>query len=205
MNSQSQSFRNIIAGLAIALIAGSLGYYFGGNSGKQPIKPNEGGSYMLSYAQARKYVNNYADRAGFVKKYHQGDSVYVRNPRYIWFPAWRLQQLLNQVPDETGGIRFYFASYDETYPNLPAGSQEKNPDSTFWGRNTMVIISTFDTLGVHMDFTPEGGGVRNGKGFLIDAAAYENNGEMCPPPSNCLDKGALLLDDKSVPLPTRKS
>ncbi|MRG44483.1 hypothetical protein GFS24_05130 [Chitinophaga sp. SYP-B3965] len=188
----------LIAG--IMLIVGILCGWLAARSGQQPIpqccgeSSNPPAKDLLTIAQARRYVENYAPHAGVIRIAHPGhkDSVsFQRNSRCIWFPAWRLRALLCQIEKDKGnGVRFYFATYDSSYN--PHSELEPTPKHDYWGHNTLVLVSTKDSAGYSWDYfnAPGLGTAPNGFMITIDP---ENHGELCPPPSNCIAEGATLL------------
>ena len=156
----------------------------------------------LSYEQAKKYVTNYEKRAGFVDSIYKdksGSIITKKKPdsRSIWFSAQRLQALLDKIKSEGGdGIRFYYAAYDTAYPKV-IGSN--TPPQMYWGYNTLVMVSTKDSTNqadqkFHRDyFTSKAkGSDKPVKGFILGTTP-ENRGELCPPPKNCNEVGALLI------------
>lgn len=192
--------KNILIATVVLIAGFAAGYFTRAVSSGRCKSPTEAPHYMLSHETAKRYVNNYGSRANFVRQMRDGRAMVVRNPRYVWFPAWRIKKFLCQIEQEGGnGIRFYFATYDSTYAGYDSNGEEPAPDTTFWGRNTLLFVSTKKINGVNTDYFPD---EKNGKqeGF-IEVPVYENNGEMCPPPSNCLAKGALLLDSVASRLP----
>jgi hypothetical protein len=162
------------------------------------------GKDLLSYDQAQRYVNNYAAHAGFVPVLAAGTDTasmkYVEDSRCVWFGVDRLRELLCQIEKDKGnGIRFYFATYDTSYDSI---ALEPTPPRDYWGRNTLVMVSTRDSLDYARDYFNDStlGALPNG--FMISIAP-ENKGELCPPPSNCYSRGALLLRNASDAVPDR--
>lgn len=159
-------------------------------------------SDTVSYAVAKKYVDNYAKHAGFV------DSTYtdvqlnkvkkLPNSRTIWFGIDRLQAMVNKIKAEGGdGVRFYLATYDSVY--TPNGKFTHIPERKYWGHTTLVMVSTKDSLKFHRDYygnsiDPSSNSKSDPKGFILSVGTSpENRGEMCPPPSNCATIGATLV------------
>ncbi len=159
-------------------------------------------SDTVSYAVAKKYVDNYAKHAGFV------DSTYtdvqlnkvkkLPNSRTIWFGIDRLQAMVNKIKAEGGdGVRFYLATYDTVY--TPNGKFGHIPARKYWGHTTLVMVSTKDSLKFHRDYygnsiDPSSNSKSDPKGFILSVGTSpENRGEMCPPPSNCATIGATLV------------
>ncbi|MHB8208158.1 hypothetical protein [Mucilaginibacter sp.] len=160
-------------------------------------------SDTVSVTVAKTYVNNYAKHAGFV------DSIYtdaqlskvkkIPDSRTIWFGIDRLQAMVNKIKAEGGdGVRFYLATYDTVYS--PNGQFSHIPDRKYWGHNTLVMVSTKDSLhkfhrdyyGNNIDVTSNS--KSDSKGFILGVGSTpENRGEMCPPPSNCATIGATLI------------
>lgn len=156
----------------------------------------------LSYAQAKQYVTNYEKRAGVVDStYKDKDGRMIAkkkaDSRCVWFSAQRLQTLLDKIKSEGGdGIRFYYATYDSIYPKV-IGSN--TPPKMYWGYNTLIMVSTKDSTNqkeekFHRDyFTSKAkGSDKPVLGFVVGGTP-ENRGELCPPPKNCNDIGALLI------------
>lgn len=156
----------------------------------------------LSYARAKQYVTNYEKRAGSVDSAYKdkdGRMVTKKKPdsRSIWFSADRLQGLLDKIKSEGGdGIRFYYATYDSIYPKV-IGSN--TPPQIYWGYNTLVMVSTKDSTNqanekFHRDYftSKPKGSDKPVLGFIVGGPP-ENRGELCPPPKNCNDIGALLI------------
>jgi hypothetical protein len=166
-------------------------------------------SDTVSLTVAKQYVNNYAKHAGFV------DSIYTSaqlskvkklpNSRTIWFGIDRLQAMVNKIKAEGGdGVRFYLATYDTVYnPNDKYGHI---PERKYWGHTTLVMVSTKDSVSAkdtlhrfHRDYygnniDPTSNSKSGSKGFILGVGSTpENNGEMCPPPSNCATIGATLI------------
>ncbi|WP_316803599.1 hypothetical protein [Pedobacter nototheniae] len=161
----------------------------------------------LSLTVAKTYVNNYAKRAGTVDSSFSeaGFSKTKKLPdtRAVWFGIARLKALIKKVESEGGdGIRFYYASYDSTYNDK---SQGHVPPKPYWNRNTLIMISTKDSLKkYHRDYyNDKKVGVGGSNGFIIGTTP-ENRGEMCPPPANCNDIGATLIEEKPEPVPPIK-
>jgi len=127
---------------------------------------------------AKRLVKNFEPRI-FRKK----DIFGFNDTRCVWFGIDQLDSLVQKVKSEKGdGIRFYLAVYDR--------------DSAFHNNNlfrdhiTLVMVSTArDARGKHVDYYNE---IANGKGAIITATP-ENQGELCPPPTNCSGDGATLL------------
>jgi hypothetical protein len=151
-------------------------------------------SGMVSVEVAKRYVANYAPRAGHVDSIASDGKKYPKpNSRTVWFSKEKLQYLLDNLEKENGdGVRFYFASYD---PRLGGGVNDK-PDPKYDGYNTLVMVSTIpkDTLGqkgLHWDSYTTPGPKKSS--LIMVGAGPENRGEMCPPPSNCPAIGATLI------------
>lgn len=160
----------------------------------------------LSLQVAKTYVGNYAKRAGTVDSSFTEEGISkikkLPNTRAIWFSVERLKALVEKVEAEGGdGIRFYFATYDSTYNDKSKGH---TPPRSYWNHNTLVMTSTKDSLKeYHRDYYNDKKLGSNGgiNGFIIGTTP-ENRGEMCPPPANCNDVGALLIPHKPEPTPT---
>jgi hypothetical protein len=147
-------------------------------------------SDLLSYKVAKKYVQNYAAHAGFVKRLTK-DS--LPDTRCIWFSAERLRALADRVEQEKGdGVRFYLSTYDKEYIDK---KQPHQPEKAYWGYNTLIMVSTQYINGNHVDYyTDSINATPRGHGFIV-MTVPENRGELCPPPANCNDIGATLLDN----------
>jgi hypothetical protein len=154
---------------------------------------------LVDDSDAVQYVKNYSPRAGSVLVRRDiTDSIpYIApNTRCIWFSTEQLSNLIHAVEDEGGdGIRIYIAAYDSTY-DIPAGDNPSPPVFS-WNRNTMLLVSTKDSVAsdkgtYHRDYYDNKGDKTRKNGFIVTAKA-QNRGEMCPPPANCYDVGALLI------------
>ncbi|MBD1393345.1 hypothetical protein [Mucilaginibacter glaciei] len=149
----------------------------------------------LSYQRAKAYVKNYEKHAGTVDSVVNGaiGNKVVKKPdtRAIWFSADRLEALLAKIRKENGdGIRFYLATYDTVYKESLTAHI---PPKKYWGYNTLVMVSTRDSLGgkFHQDYYGPAKANGMGGGFIIGATP-ENRGEICPPPRDCNTIGATL-------------
>lgn len=154
---------------------------------------------LLSFEQARRYVENYGKQVDTIlMQGPSGSNVVdlVSNTRCIWFDKSRIRDLICQLDQDGGdGMRFYFATYDSTYSpgNLKSDGvlAEPAPAPDYWGRNTLVIVSTRDKVDYFGDSTLPAG-TQQRKGFLLTIEDNaENHGELCPPPARCY--GARLL------------
>lgn len=144
-------------------------------------------SILLSKGTASQYVNNYGKRDSM-----SGNAmVKKRNTRCFWISLRRLNGLVAKLNREKAdGVRLYFATYDSVYPP----SYKNPPQKDYWGRNTLVMISTSFTNGIHADYYKDTTFAHKGPtGFIVDPT---NRGEICPPPSNCYTQGAYLLPNK---------
>jgi len=160
-------------------------------------------SDTVSLTVAKQYVNNYAKHAGFVDSTYTGEQLNkvkkMPNSRTIWFGIDRLQAMVNKIKAEGGdGVRFYLATYDTVYH--PNGIYNHVPDRKYWGYNTLVMVSTKDSIHkFHRDYygnsiDPSSNSKSDSKGFILGVGTSpENRGEMCPPPSNCATIGATLV------------
>lgn len=157
------------------------------------------GPDTLSYATAKKYVKNYEKHAGFVDSiFKENDSLTngikkLPDTRAIWFGIDRLEAMVKKIKEEGGdGVRFYLATYDDKYPkDLKNGYK---PDIKYWGYNTLIMVSTKDSINkYHRDYYSNKTG---SKGFILGVTTDpENRGEMCPPPANCTEIGATLIEE----------
>jgi len=159
-------------------------------------------SVKVSVEVAKHYVKNYASHAGYVDSTAASARGITTQPetRCIWFSKARLSQLLCQLEKEEGdGIRFYLMTYNDTY--APDDKKFRPiPPPDHWGYNTLLMVSTKDSTikgqSYHWDYYSEMDTKLSGvkPGFIIDLVP-ENRGEICPPPSNCQDTGATLIEN----------
>ncbi|SEM32843.1 hypothetical protein SAMN05216436_103220 [bacterium A37T11] len=149
-------------------------------------------SVKVPYEVALQMVANYAPRAGYVDRGEQT----LPDSRAVWFSIERLNALLAQLnAEKADGIRFYFSTYNDTYKPGEKGAHVPPPD--YWGYNTLLMVSTKDSLvkgvSLHRDyFTDTQTAGKQSRGFVVTAEA-ENFGGLCPPPPCCYNQGALLL------------
>lgn len=136
----------------------------------------------VSMAEALRMVANYAPHAGYVIN-EEGDT--TSNTRAAWFSVEQLESLLNRIKAEDGdGIRFYLATYSESYPD---GVAERTPPRDYWGRNTLLMVATRPVAGknglvIHQDYFPGAAGQQE-HAHLQAPPEIENDASMCPP--NC--------------------
>lgn len=157
----------------------------------EPAPTAEAGAPLdtLSYETALRYVKNYEKRAGTVTPDSGG--LLQPNSRSIWFPKEKLKRLLDSIDKQGGdGIRFYIATYDKKYQD---NDNTKKPEKIYWGYNTLVMVSTKLTDGVHKDYYNNGKANSSDKAGFIVGTTPENRGEMCPPPRDCPSVGATLI------------
>lgn len=157
-------------------------------------------SDTVSYLTAKTYVNNYARHAGYVDSTVAGGTdakpriIKMPDTRAIWFDTTRLRLMLDKIRAEGGdGIRFYLATYDTSYSKKPHPGHI--PERQYWGYNTLVMVSTRDSLHkYHHDYYTNIGPAQHSKstGFLL-IVDPENRGEICPPPHDCNSIGATLI------------
>jgi hypothetical protein len=140
----------------------------------------------ISPVAAKRLVKNYTGR---VYQRHQG-GLLMSDTRCVWFSSAQLESLLTRVRNENGnGVRFYMATYDkDATPGISC--PEKYRDYS-----TLVMVSTRDSITpkgdtLHYDYYNKSGKL---KGAILTTTP-ENRGEICPPPRNCSDDGATLLD-----------
>jgi len=176
----------------VFVVAAILGASCGMPSASTDIIGKIPDSVKVPVAEARHLVANYAPHAGTVKR--GVDS--LPDTRAIWFELERLEALVRQIRKEGGdGIRFYLATYDDSYPKDAQGPHV--PQRAYWGYNTLIMVSTKDSTAngqtYHRDYYSEAGS--NGPGLIV-AATPENKGKICPPPVDCYAEGALLLERK---------
>lgn len=173
-----------------------VGLFFASCAGKEEkkaentelaaIDPN----YVLTYEQAKRFVNNYERHAGIVES-SKGEKQPLPNTRAIWFPADRLEKLAADIRAQGGdGVRFYLATYDKF------GTGKNAAIDAHLGYNTLVMVSTYPTKKygkeIHQDYYADKPGRNGAKGFIIGNPP-ENRGEMCPPPKTCDSAGADLI------------
>lgn len=97
--------------------------------------------------------------------------------RWIWFDRELIEKVLSKTDPKTGGIKFYFGEYDESF--------EEDLGSEYIGRMMLAMVpcneeDTFKAateLKAFESIAPEGG---NGDDEEEEA---ENGGKICPP--NC--------------------
>ncbi len=124
------------------------------------------------------------------------DSAHTRS---VWFSTERIHALLCVMQrDKMSGVRFYLANYADEYL-LPkeAGTIGHIPIKPYWGHTTFVMVTTREEKKKHIDHIQVNPDHRPTKGMILtgfpDEDDPENNGEMCPPPKNCFNRGALML------------
>lgn len=162
-------------------------------------------SVKVPYLIAKHYVNNYAPHAGYVDPIagEKGSSTGIKNnTRCIWFSKERLTAMLEQLEKEKGdGIRFYLMTYDAKYSEKNRIGSYPPPQPDYWGYNSLLMVSTRDSVAngqsYHRDYYTDQNivmGSKNSKnpGFIVGMEP-ENRGDLCPPPSDCFQQGALLL------------
>ncbi|MEC3879130.1 hypothetical protein [Parapedobacter sp. 10938] len=147
------------------------------------------GSAKVPVDVAHRMVANYAPRAGFVER----DGEQLPNTRTVWFSLAQLKAFINEIEGDGGdGIRFYFAAYDDSYPD--GGVNAEVPPQAYWGYNTLLMVPTRDStangITYHRDYltgiSQSGGRPSN----LMRKSTVENRGMLCPP--SCGDDPALL-------------
>lgn len=180
-----------------SLIAGLFCLYScSGKPFKNTDSDNIGTDNTLTVAQAMKYVKNYEPRSIDI------DSIYpagadrkpvtrkTQDTRAVWFGIDRLKALVEKIEAEGGdGIRFYYAAYDSVYNGK---TDSHTPIKPYWNHNTLIMVSTKDSSGIHKDYYTDFKLNGKFKGFIITARP-ENKGEMCPPPVDCNGTGATLI------------
>ncbi|MFB2120796.1 hypothetical protein [Parapedobacter sp. 2B3] len=172
--------------LPILLIAGTSIYAACGGSVQQANEKVEAATYTIPdsvkvpVAEARALVANYAPYAGEVVV-APGDT--TSNTRAVWFSLEQLEALVAQIDAEGGdGIRFYLARYNDTYPE---GSATHIPPREYWGRNTLLMVSTRAAENaqgkpIHQDYYEDVASAARPAGPAI-MAEIENDGGLCPP------------------------
>ena len=182
----------IVAASGFAACSGHSGAHTGEKyTAQDSVKiPNDPlpDSIILSKGTASNYVGNYGKYDSLSKI----ETAMKPNTRCFWISLRRLNGLVAKLNHENAdGVRIYFAAYDSVYPP----SYKNPPRRDYWGHNTLVMISTHATRGIHADYYNDTTftQVKGPRGFIIDPT---NRGEICPPPSNCFTQGAYLLPNK---------
>jgi hypothetical protein len=157
------------------------------------IPPLQG---TMDVADAKRLVKNYGDKNDSVRtgfKSATPDS--TSDTRCVWFDLRTIKGLIATMEDEAkadtsikaDGIRFYFATYD----SLSIKKYDIRPRYNKY--NTLIMVSTKKEIDgadtVHVDYWSLAGKRK------ILTAMPENQGELCPPPTNCTKEGALLLEN----------
>lgn len=147
----------------------------------------------ISPFSAKRLVKNYAKSSYHPILDSTGRCKDTFDTRCVWFGKEQLKALVDSIYKEKGdGIRFYFAAYDKKQCEVPVNCD-------YLGYTTLVMVSTKrDSTKknnkwkyFHADYF---GGKKPGPRGAILTTTPENRGEICPPPSNCSDDGATLLD-----------
>jgi len=141
--------------------------------------------------EAYRMVANYAPRAGFVAR----DDQQLPNTRTVWFSLQQLKAFIDQIENDGGdGVRFYFAAYDDVYPDSAEGPHV--PPREYWGYNTLLMVPTRDSVAhgitYHEDYLTRAKLAESlsGSGGSKDESTIENRGNLCPP--LCGDNPKLL-------------
>ncbi|WP_143310089.1 hypothetical protein [Chitinophaga vietnamensis] len=200
-----KNFTLSLASMAIAMVACQQAP--SNSKATDPQPPSLGSNDTLSVKAAQQYVLNYIPNpvgGTFASPADEdlsedGRKKKNKNTRCVWFKLSRLEALVAKIKAEGGdGVRFYLAAYNKNY--VPDTLGVHIPDSVYWGHNTLLMVSTFDSTmsdgkHLHWDYytndKPELSKLR--QGGIIISAVIENRGEMCPPPANCNDIGATLI------------
>lgn len=163
-------------------------------------------SVEVPYLIAKHYVSNYGPHAGYVDPIagEKNSTGVKNNTRCIWFSKERLTQMLQQLEKEKGdGVRFYLMTYDDKYSTQDKIKSYPPPEPDYWGFNSLLMVSTKDSVAngqsYHRDYYTDQSvvmGTKNNKkpGFIVGMVP-ENRGDLCPPPSDCFQQGALLLQN----------
>lgn len=154
-------------------------------------------SAWVPVAEAKQMVANYAPRAGYVDR----DGQQRPNTRCAWIPLEYLEGMVGRLQNEgADGLRIYFAAYDSVYSKAAPAAME--PPNEWWGYNTVLFVSTRDSVSngqrFHRDYYTNiatTGRAAPATGGFIVAMEPVNRAGICPPPDKCKDKGALLLED----------
>ncbi len=147
-------------------------------------------SHSVPVDTAKAWVQNYgkwlrsknAELAEQVQA--DGKTVALPNSRSVWFSVEQLEKLLARIKAEEGdGIRFYFATYGKMQSSVDSCTKLPFDYSNL---NTLLMVPTKRDGCIHRDAY----GSRNS----ITTMDIENKGEICPPPADCGNKGATLID-----------
>jgi len=136
----------------------------------------------IADSTAKRIVQNFEPRSHRLAQ--DSANGLLKDTRCVWFPLDQLKSLVSRIDSEGGnGVRFYLAAYDKRkMPDITI-------DTAYFGYSTLVLVSTRDSVisgkKVHADYF-------NKRGTILTTVP-ENQGELCPPPTNCYDQGALLL------------
>lgn len=192
-----KTFKNSFFCLALAVIS----FAACTNKEEEVSVDSSGIENQLSKKEALDYVRNYRKHAGNADSALGRQNLMITaknkpNTRAIWFSLDQLEKLVAKVREEKGdGIRFYLATYNTQYPL----TDKRAPKAEYWGYNTLVMVSTKDSVGkdnskvYHRDYYSDVKGGKNGRGFIVGSIP-ENRGEICPPPRSCDSIGATLID-----------
>ncbi len=149
------------------------------------------GSAKVPVDVAHRMVANYAPRAGFVER----DGEQLPNTRTVWFSLDQLRSFLGEIERDGGdGIRFYFAAYNDSYPDTVGNADI--PPREYWGYNTLLMVPTRDSTanGVtyHRDYLTAMGQPESlsSNQDPDEESTVVNRGLICPPA--CGDDPALL-------------
>ena len=85
----------------------------------------------------------------------------INDTKSIWFDVAAFKDFVNNLPEETTGVRVYLAAYDEKEPEAPS-------------QTTVVFIGTVDNGSGHTDAVLDGSVLASG----LEAV---NTGRNCPP------------------------
>ena len=85
----------------------------------------------------------------------------INDTKSIWFDIDAFKDFVNNLPEETTGVRVYLAAYDEKEPEAPS-------------QTTVVFIGTVNNGGGDTDALLDGSVPTDGLGAL-------NTGKLCPP------------------------
>ena len=155
-----------------------------------------GANSAIPVDSARAWIKNYQiwlrqNNAEFMtQKLADGTVADLPNSRTVWFGVDQLESMISKIKAEGGdGIRFYFARYHNqpTFINECTG-EELN----YSGMNTLLMVPTKKVNCSHQDFYSTNGGSHTVQ------PPIENRGEIWPPPANCDETGATLLDSLEI-------
>jgi hypothetical protein len=148
---------------------------------------------QISLSDALRWTKNYrTSNTGLLgrPRCEDGQFEQVDNTRSVWFSIDQMKRIVEKIEAEGGdGMRIYFAKYDTMeIPGLGG------PNRCYTFQNTLIMVSTEANNNFHFDYFEDRASKKEARGFIINMMKMvpENKGEICPPPTNCKDIGALL-------------